>query len=75
MGGCKDLRKRMLTNGSPRVHRTCDACRRGVRKHREGCQQKQGASVPERTKTAERAASLDLSGRQSVFLREYWLAT
>jgi hypothetical protein len=27
MGGCKICGGRMLTNGSPQVHRTCDACK------------------------------------------------
>ena len=27
MGGCKVCGKRMLTDGSPLIHRTCDACK------------------------------------------------
>jgi len=38
LGGCKICGRRMLTNGNPLVHRTCDACKAEQRrKPQERC--------------------------------------
>ena len=49
MGGCKICGKRMLTNRSPLIHRTCDACKTNQRREHNRI-------VSERRKTERRAS-------------------
>jgi hypothetical protein len=84
MGGCKVCGKRMLTNRSPLIHRTCDRCKTEQRRENsrklaerrkaERHAAKQGMGIPRCehcSKPIEGAMRLNMGPYRSQWARKY----